>query len=144
MASTLALGLCAAAVLAKLQTDSALLALVPVARITADAGPRPIYPYVLVEGSGEVPLNTLGGSSLPKFGSFARVQVRAVSQIPGETEAAAIIGAVKTALDGQPITVAGYLSAGVTFEDLIPLKDTVNGIVTREWIAEFEVTVSQS
>lgn len=144
MASTLALGLCAAAILAKLQLNPALLALVPVARIVADPAFRTTYPYVLVEGGGELPLNTMGGSNLPKFGSFARVEVRAVSQKPGETEVSGLIAAVKASLDCQPLTVAGYPSVGVTFESLIPLKDTVNGVVTREWVAEFEVTVHQS
>lgn len=144
MASTLALGLCAAAVLAKLQAASALLSLVPVSRITADGAPRPVYPYVLVEAAGESPMNTLGDASLPKFGSFTRVQVRAVSQKPGDTEVSTIVDAIKAALDCQPLTVAGYPSVSMTFENLIPLKDTVNGVVTREWIAEFEVTVHQS
>jgi len=144
MASTLALGLCAAAILAKLQVSAPVLALVPVARIGADVSPRPLYPYVLVEGGGEVSLNTMGRPDQPKFGSFARVQVRAVSQVPGEAEVSAIVNAIKAELDGQPLIVAGYASAGVTFETLIPLKDTVNGLVTREWVAEFEVTVSQS
>ncbi len=144
MASTLALGVCAAAVLAKLQADAAVLALVPVGRIGADVPPRTAYPYVLVEGASEVPENTLGGPSLPKFGSSARVQVRAVSQKPGELEVAGIIDAIKASLDCQPLTVTGYPSVGVTFENLIPLKDTVTGVVTREWVAEFEVTVHQS
>lgn len=144
MASTLALGVCAAAILAKVQASAAVLALVPLARIGADAGPRPTYPYVLVEGGGEVALNTMGRPDQPKFGSFARVQVRAVSQKPGESEVSSIIDAIKAELDGQPLTVPGYASVGVTFETVIPLKDTVVGLVTREWIAEFEVTVSQS
>lgn len=144
MASTLALGLCAAAILAKLQANVPLLALIPVTSVVGEVAPRPVYPFVLVEGGGEIPLNTMGGSTLPKFGSFARVEVRAVSQKPGETEVSGLINAIKTALDCQPLTVSGYPSVGVTFENLIPLKDTVNGVVTREWIAEFEVTVHQS
>lgn len=144
MASTLALGLCAAAILAKLQASAPVLMLVPVARVVADVSPRPTYPYVLVEGASEVSLNTMGRPDQSKFGSFARVQVRAVSQLPGETEVSAIVNAVKAELDGQPLAVVGYASVGVTFETLIPLKDTVNGLVTREWVAEFEVTVSQS
>lgn len=144
MASTLALGPCAAATLAKLKLAAAVIALVPAARVVDEVPPRPVYPYVLVEGSGEVPLNTMGEATALKYGSFARVRVRAVSQKPGDTEVAAIVSAIKAELDCQPLVVAGYASVGVTFETLIPLKDTVNGVVTREWIAEFEVTVSQS
>lgn len=144
MASILALGPCAAAVLAKLQAAADVTALITADRISDDAPPRPVYPYILVEGSGEVPLNTMGPPAALKYGSFARVQVRVVSQTPGETEVAAVINAIKAELDSQPLTVSGYASADITFEALIPLKDTINGIVTREWIAEFEVTVSQS
>ena len=144
MASTLALGVCAAAILARLQAAAAVVALVPVARIGADVAPRPTYPYVLVEGGGESALNSMGAANAAKYGSFARVQVRVVSQKPGESEVSSIVNAIKAELDGQPLTVTGYPSAGVTFETLIPLKDTVAGVVTREWVAEFEVTVSQS
>lgn len=143
MASQLACGVCAAAVLAKLRARQTLLDLVPASRIDDHVSPRPVYPYVQVESSGETPFNTMGAPTQPKFGSSVRVDVRAVSQRPGESEVAAIINEIKAELDGQLLTVAGYGSTLATFENLTLLTDTINGPVTREWIAEFDVTVHQ-
>jgi hypothetical protein len=144
MASTLALGPACLAVLTMLRVNPGVAFLVPPTRIVDDVTPRPTYPYVLVEGSEERPVNTLGPPNLPKWGGSARVNVRVVSQSRGDQEAFTILDAIKRALDGQPITVAGYQSAGISFEHVTVLKDTVNGVTTRELVAEFDVTVHQS
>ena len=144
MASTLALGPAAAAVLALLKATTALTAIVPAARVVDDVSARPTLPYVLVESGLEHPLNTMGPPSALKWGSTAVVQVRVVSQYRGEAEATQIMGLVKAALDGQPLNVAGYASVVVAFESARMLKDTIAGVVTREFVADFAITVHQS
>jgi hypothetical protein len=101
MASTLALGPVHAAILARLRASVALLAVVPLARITDQPASTTAMPYVLVEMGDETPFNTMGGTvDSPKFGGVVGVRVRVVSQFRGDSEAALILDLVKSELDG--------------------------------------------
>jgi hypothetical protein len=145
MASTLALGPVHAAILARLRASAALLAVVPVARITDQPAATTMMPYVLVEMGDETPFNTMGGTvDSPKFGGVVGVRVRVVSQFRGDSEAALILDLVKSELDGRDLTVAGYPTAIVAFERADLLKDTVGSVVTRELVGTFSVTAHQS
>jgi hypothetical protein len=127
--STFALGLVSAAVIARLTTHLPL-----AARLTSSDGTIRIadeipqawlrdasfVPFVAVEGGTVRPFNTMGGPDRPKWGEVDGLQVRVVSQFRGDQEAAELMSLVKQRLDGQPLTVAGYPSVGVTFEGADP------------------------
>lgn len=119
--------------------------LVPVERITDDAGARPTPPYILVESVSEVPYNTMGPRTSPKFGSSVRFTVRAVSQYRGDAEVNNLGEAIRGGLDGEKATVAGWPGKPLmTWEAATMLKTTVNGVVTRELVMDFNVVVHQS
>lgn len=144
MASTSAIGPVCTAALAKLKADAAVIALVPAERIVDEVPAREVYPYVLVESSGERPFDTMGGTpALLKWGSVTGLRVRAFSQYRGDAEVASIVGAIKGCLDGQDLTVSGYPTVSVEFQTVVPLRD-FGAQVTREWITDFDVTVHQS
>jgi hypothetical protein len=144
MASPCALGVVSAAVLTALKASSALIALVPAVRIVDEVPARPTYPYLLVEVGGETPFNTMGVPAALKWGSESTVLVRVVSQYRGDQEACQVLDAAKAAIDGQPLTVAGFASVGVSFASAQLIKDTLAGVVTRELVATFTVLVHQS
>ena len=146
MASTFALGPCTLAVLAVLKNDMALAGIVSTRIYPNSSGDVPqklTYPYVQVESVSEIPFNTLGPPSSAKWGSTATIQVRSVSRSRSEAQSQKLMDIVKQALDGQPITVAGYGSAAVDYTRVTMLTDFEGGIVTREWLAEFDVMVHQ-
>lgn len=146
MASTQALGPVITAVLAALRASVTLTTYVGV-RVYPDSDgdvpAKPVYPYVQVESLGEDPENTLGGPSLAKWGSHARIAVRVGSQSRSDAQANAIVGIIKGVLEGQALTVAGYATADVAYDGVQPMRDTVSGVTTREWIALFDVLVHQ-
>lgn len=146
MASTQALGPVTTAVLAALRASVTLTGYVGL-RVYPDSNgdvpAKPSYPYVQVESAGEEPENTLGDVSAAKWGSHARLQVRIGSQSRSDAQANTVLGLVKGALDGQALTVSGYPDVDVAYEGLQPLKDTVSGVTTREWVAIFDVLVHQ-
>jgi len=148
MASTQALGPVITAILGVLRNTVALTAYVGT-RIYPDASGCDVpgkvtYPYVSVEAGGETPENTMGGTpDIPKWGSRVRVHIRIGSQSRSDTQAASILGIVKGALDGQPLTVTGYPLVDVAYEDLQPIKDVTAGQIVREWVAVFEAVVHQ-
>jgi hypothetical protein len=152
MPATAAAGPVSEAILAKLKATSAL-----VTRLTGATGIRiwdepPAgtlrandYPYALVEGGGEVPFGrTFGPASAPKFGSEAHVIVRLVSQYRGDAQVNELFGYVVGALHEQALIVTGYPTVCVEFQTSTLLKDTINGVVTRELVAAFDVSVHQS
>lgn len=142
MASTLALPAIRTAVLALLRASVSLTTYVGV-RVypdtNGDAPETPTYPYVQVESSGELPLNTMGAG----FGSEARINIRVASQTRSDTQAATITGIIKGVLDGTELTVSGYSAAMCEYESVAPLTDAAGGIVTREWVSTYLVTASQ-
>lgn len=144
MASTLALGPVHAAILAKLRASAALIAVVPVANIT-DQPAAGLTKFVVVESGDETPFNTMGGTvDHPKFGGVATVRVRAVSTFRGDSEVALMMNLIKSELDDQSLTVAGYPTAIVSFVRADLLRDTVNNVITRELVGTFNVTAHQS
>lgn len=142
MASTLALPAIRTAILAVLRANVSLTGYVGT-RVYPDSNgdlpEKPTYPYVSVEGSSELPLNTMGAS----FGSEARINIRVGSQTRSDTQADTITSLIKGLLDAQELTVTGYRAAMCEYEALTPLKDAAAGIVTREWISTYLVTASQ-
>lgn len=146
MASTLAQGPVITACLAALRASVALTTYVGL-RVYPDSNgdvpQTPAYPYIQVETSGETPLNTMGEPTAAKYGSVTRVGVRIGSQTRSDTQANSIASIVKGALDGVVLTVSGYGTGTAEFTDLQPLKDFAAGIITREWVLSFDVTVHQ-
>lgn len=149
MENTLALGVVGAAILDRLATCAPLASVVTGADLIVrivDYVPQSwtrseaYLPYVVVEGGNERPFNTIGA-----FGSVATPQVRVVSNYRGDAEAAAIMSLVVGRLDSQKMTVSGYASVIVSFlgATLMPDPDAV-GVMTRELVAQFDVTVHQS
>lgn len=144
MPATLVGGALSTAVLSALQAAAAVTALVPSARIVDETPVRPVYPFLLVESSGETPFNTLGAPSAEAFGSLARISVRVVSQYRGDSEIQGIAAAVRGALDGAAFTLAGFPEALLTWESTSPiLRTAVNLTVTREQVSEYALTVHQ-
>lgn len=147
MPSTQALGPTMTAILSKLRTSVAVTGYVGV-RIypddNGDAPQIPAYPYVQVETAGERPFNTMGGTpDALKWGSVSSIQIRVGSQSRSDAQANTITGLIKQALDGQTLAVAGYGSVDVSYEFLVPIKDFVSGVTTREWVSTYDVTVHQ-
>lgn len=145
MASTSAIGPVATATMAKLRAYAPLTAAIPAVRILDDVPALTQMPYISVESYGERPFNTMGGTNdMPKFGSVAGLRIRLVSQHRGLTKSSDALSAVKACLDGESLLVDGYASVDVQFSSATPLTDTVNGVTTREIVADFDVTVHQS
>jgi hypothetical protein len=86
----------------------------------------------------------MGEVDQPKWGGVASIRVRVVSQYRGESEVRQIMSLIKARRDGQPLTVTGYPTAIVQFQQATLLTDTISGIVTRELVADFDVTAHQS
>ena len=102
-------------------------------------------PYVIVGGNtSENPLHTLGPATGAKFGATVTVPIRLVTQYPTtERQTYAMFEALKSALDGQKIAIAGFGRVLVECGFGQLLTDTVNGVATRELVAPFDVTVHQ-
>jgi len=149
VASTQALGPVTTAMLAVLRNSVSLTGYVGT-RVYPDTDgcgipAKVTYPYVSVEGAGETPANTMGGSAdVAKFGSDVKVYIRIGSTARSDSQAWSILGILKGLLDGQPLTVSGYPNVSVvTYEDVQKVVDTVGGQVVREWVASFDVVVHQ-
>lgn len=142
MASGLALSVVVPALMTALRAHVGLTGLVPADRIVDDVPARPTFPYVLVRGGSELPFNTLSGAE-GSWGSEPKVEVRVVSQYRGTQEVLSVMHQVRAALDGYRFTPAGYQPTIVDFETGQMLTDTIAGVVTREFVAEFDVTVHQ-
>jgi len=46
-------------------------------------------------------------------------------------------------VDGVEMAITGYGVAIPTFERMTPLMNQEGGVVTREWVADFDLTVHQ-
>lgn len=146
MASTSAIAPVCSAALAALRANSAVLARVPVERILDTVPARITGQYILVESAGERPQNTMGGTAdALKWGSVAGLRIRTIGQYPVlDTDVWGTLSTIKGCLDGQPLTVTGYPTVSVDFFNATMLESTLNGVPTRELVADFEVTVHQS
>lgn len=107
---------------------------------------RPDVPYLVVGGSSsEQPYHTLGPTDGAKWGGEVRIPLRLVTQYPmTEGQSYRVLTVIKAAIDGQPLTVAGFASAAVTCDGTQLLVDTVAGTVTRELLTDVDVLVHQS
>ena len=119
--------------------------LVAVTVYDGDAAQRPTVPYVVIGGtSTESGFHTLGPASGAKFGGQVRIPVRVVTQYPTtEAQTYRMWSGIKSAIDQQPLAVAGFTRASVTVDGASLLTDTVGGIVTRELVALVDVLVHQ-
>ncbi len=142
MPSGLALSVVTPVILAVLKAHAGLTALVAAERIVDNVPARPTLPYVYVSSGSELADNTLGASD-GSWGSEPKVEVRAVSQFRGDQEVLSIMSQVRAALDGYRFTPTGYLPTIVSFETGQMLIGTTEGVTTREYVAEFDVTVHQ-
>jgi hypothetical protein len=134
MASASALLVGMPAVRALLAADSTFMSRIGARLYPNSSGDRPqtaAYPYAQVESSSELPFNTMGDPTALKYGSFARIQIRLGSQWRSEAQVAQLVDDVKRILDGQPITLSGYGSAGLTFENLVPASGRRSGLSKR-------------
>ena len=149
MPNQLAADAVVAAVIAALQADAALAALVSVqpggasppvpAVYDAQAPQGAPYEYLVVSDGGEVPANALGRT----FGAAVLVYLRGVSR--SIATAKAIVSAAVTVLDAPDaaLTVEGYLSAvGELVSGGPGYGEEVRGEVIRHHPAVVRITVS--
>jgi hypothetical protein len=127
-------------VVSTLRADSAVTALVGSStgvynNVEANAS----YPYLVISSPTDRPVDTYG-----RFGVESLVDVKAVSQYPGDKEAADIINAAMSALHFVRPTMSGHTVLGTAFESGERFQETINGIVTRHHVATFRVWTEQS
>jgi Protein of unknown function (DUF3168) len=155
MASTFAAPVILAAVRTLLVTNTSLTATLATAAAGLGGGPAiyaegavpqgAVFPYLTLGAPTETPWNTLGPANLPKWGSIATFQVKALSKEMGDDGNYARMGFVKTQLDGAPLTVAGYPTAFCEYDNLgLPYSETIGGVVIRQLPMIFRVSVHQS
>lgn len=101
--------------------------------------PTAAFPYLVVTSPTDRPVDTMG-----RFGVESLVDVKAVSQYPGDKEAADIIDATMSALHFQKPTISGHTVLGTAFENGERFQEVINGIVTRHHVATFRVWTQQS
>ena len=154
MASTLATPAILAAVRTLLVANVPLAATLAVAPSGLGGGPSiwaesavpqaSAFPYLTLGAPTEVPWNTMGPADLPKWGSIATFQVKALSKEMADDGNYARIALVKTTLDGILLTVPGYGSAFCKFDSMAtPYTETIGGVVIRQLPAIFRVLVHQ-
>ena len=101
--------------------------------------PGAVFPYVVVMSPTDVPQDTMG-----RFGVSSLVDVKAVSQYPGDKEAADIVNQCVQALHFQRPTITGHTMLGMNYETGERFQEVINGIVTRHHVATFRVWTEQS
>lgn len=103
------------------------------------------FPYLTLGAPTEIPWNTMGTKDLPKWGSQATFQVKALSKETADDGNYTRIARVKTLLDGETLTVPGYASAWTEFETAAaPFTEIVGGVVIRQFPVIFRALVHQS
>jgi hypothetical protein len=101
--------------------------------------PLAAYPYIVVSSPTDRPMDTYG-----RFGVETLVDVKAVSQYPGDKEAADLVNAAVSALHFVRPTVSGHTVIGTAYENGERFQEVVNGIVTRHHVATFRIWTEQS
>jgi hypothetical protein len=101
--------------------------------------PAATYPYLVVMSPTDRPVDTMG-----RFGVETLVDVKAVSQYPGDKEAADIVNAAISALHFTRPTISGHTVLGTAFENGERFQETVNGVIVRHHVATFRVWTEQS
>lgn len=97
------------------------------------------YPCVVVSSPTDRRLDTFG-----RFGAETLIDVKAISQYPGDREAARIIDQAKQALDFQALATTQHTTLGIAWDSGERFAEVVNGIVTRHHVASFRVWTEQS
>lgn len=97
------------------------------------------YPYVVVSSPVDRREDTAR-----RYGAIVSVDVKAVSQYPGDKEASQIIDQCLRVLHFQPPTTTQHTVLGIRYEDGERYSEVVNGIVTRHHVAMFQVWSEQS
>ena len=97
------------------------------------------YPYVVVTSPTDRREDTFG-----RFGASIMVDVKAVSQYPGDKEPSQIIDQCIRTLNFQPPSTTQHTVLGVTWNNSERYSEVVNGIVTRHHVASFYVWSEQS
>lgn len=98
------------------------------------------YPHVLISRATETPWHTLGGAS-SGIGWKNIIRIHVYSRYAGDTEAMQIHERIVALLNFQPLTVAGYSSAIVDYEQMRLLVEDIEKIETRHLVGEFCVRV---
>jgi hypothetical protein len=101
--------------------------------------PLAAYPYIVVSSPTDRPMDTYG-----RFGVETLVDVKAVSQYPGDKEAADLVNAAVSALHFVRPTIGGHTVIGTAYENGERFQEVVNGIVTRHHVATFRIWTEQS
>lgn len=126
-------------VVGALRADSGVLALLSSTGVYNNVEAGASYPYIVVSSPTDVPKDTMG-----RFGVETLVDVKAVSQYPGDKEAADLVNAAVSALHFVKPTIAGHTVIGTAMENGERFQEVVNGIVTRHHVATFRVWTEQS
>ncbi len=133
------------ALMATLQADATLAMLIGTRIYHAEAIQGAVRPYLIVGEATELPFNTMGPSAAPKWGSDCTVQIKAVVQGPSDFPGLQILSAVKSALEGRSLSVAGFGSAWVELESAPGvLRELVSGITVRHLPAIYRVRVHEA
>ena len=122
-------GTITSAVIAHLQQDVALLALVPASRIANEIPSGTARPYVVVDVETETDDDTTGLG-----GVDAVVSATVVSDYRGSYEIGQIASAIRAALDARALSVEGFSGglADVTYEQgLGEIREDVAGVQVR-------------
>lgn len=127
-------------VVSTLRADSGVLALVGSSTgVYNNVEEKAAYPYLVVMSPTDRPVDTMG-----RFGVETLVDVKAVSQYPGDKEAADLVNAAIAAVHFTRPTVSGHTVLGTAYENGERFQETVNGIITRHHVATFRVWTEQS
>ncbi len=98
------------------------------------------YPHILISRATERPWHTFGGASTG-LGWKDLVRVHIYSRYQGDKEALEILERVVTLLNFQALSVSGYTSALVEYEQGRVLVEAIEKIETRHIVGEFSVMV---
>lgn len=97
------------------------------------------YPYVVVSSPTDRRMDTMG-----RFGAETLVDVKAVSQYPGDLEAARIHDQCVRALNNQILATTQHTTLGVAWDSAERFAELVNGVPTRHQVGTFRIWTEQS
>lgn len=112
-----------------------------------DAPEKPSYPYVQVEYESETTEDMMGDASDVNGGAQVRFNLRVATQTRSDTQGKSIGNIISLALHRQLLTISGasyaFCEHPESEQKSTLLIDSQGGIVTREELLRFMVTVSQ-
>ena len=100
------------------------------------------YPHGLISKAAETNRHTFG-TATTGLGYRDIIRIHIYSRYQGDTEAYEILDRVVVLLNFQPLTVTGYASVSVEYEQSRLLVEAIDKIETRHLIGEFIVLVHQ-